>query len=539
MLRLLGTIAGREQSWPLEQPPIRIGRSSRCAVQIADATVSKEHAEIVREGAQWRVRDLGSRNGTRVNGAVVEAPVPIAHGDRLEIGSVLLRVAESAAGAPVELSDATVVQSSARLNIADLLERSTRRASGSADVVRLLTEAGQLLVLPRPLPETCQEILKFVERAIPGSRHSILLLEPGQTEPVLMAHRGRASGPDRPLGLSRSIMRSVLEDCASVLTRDAATDQRFAAQQSIIAQAIHSAMAVPLFDNERVLGLIYVDSLNPAVSYHQEQLEILTLLANMAAVKISNARLLEAEQARARMAQELATAARIQRGLLPVHPPPTPHHAFDAYLESCHEVGGDLYDFHMREDGHVVFVVGDVTGKGMGAALLMSSFLATARVLYDICPDPGMLAARLDSIVSRSTDPGRFVTAFVGVLDPATGSLAYVNAGHPPGLLVLGDEVRELPATGVPFGILPDQRHATDTVTLRPGELLAVYSDGIPEAQRGDEFFDDHRLRQALSECARDPDLAAVSRAVRGQVDAFLAGAARTDDVTLLLLRRE
>jgi phosphoserine phosphatase RsbU/P len=537
--RLSAAIGGRSQTWPLDQPLLRIGRSSRCAIQLADATVSKEHAEITRQGDRWLVRDLGSRNGTRVNGAPATGPVPVSVGDRLEIGSVMLQVEDGDAPAPLRLSDATVVQSSTRMRIADVLERQTRTGAGNAAVLRLLAEAGQLLVLPRPLAETCQEILKFVERAIPGSRHSLMLIEPGAAEPVQVAASGRGGARDRPLGLSRSIMRTVLDECTSVLTRDAATDQRFAGQQSIIAQAIHSAMAVPLFDNEKVLGLIYVDSTNPAVTYADEQLEILTLLANMAAVKISNARLLEAERQADRIRQEVATAALIQRGLLPVQPPAVAGHTFDAYLESCYEVGGDLYDFHIRADGRVIFMAGDVTGKGMGAALLMSSFLASARVLYDTCQDPGELATRLGDIVHRSTDAGRFVTGFVGVLEPASGTLDYVNAGHPPPLLLCGGELRELPATGVPFGILPGFVYRTTSTRLEPGELLALYSDGIPEAQRGDDFFDDERLHQALRECADMTDLPAVSRHLLERVETWLEGAARSDDVTLVLLRRE
>ena len=136
-------------------------------------------------------------------------------------------------------------------------------------------------------------------------------------------------------------------------------------------------------------------------------------------------------------------------------------------------------------------VLGDVTGKGMGASLLMSSFLASARVLYDVCDDVRDLANRLGRLVHASTDSGRFITGFVGRLDPATGTLEYVNAGHPAPCLLLGDQLRELESTGVPFGILPDFRYASASVQLRPAELLAIFSDGVPEAQHGEEFFDD------------------------------------------------
>src|SRR5262249_7236997 len=173
----------------------------------------------------------------------------------------------------------------------------------------------------------------------------------------------RGGSARQPLAISHAILDTVLNECASVITADAAHDPRFAARESIIAQAIHSAMAVPLFDNERVLGVLYADTSDFTVQYGQEQLEILTLLANMAAVKITNARLLEAEQSRLRMTQELATATRIQRALLPEAPESLPGWECVARLVTCFEVGGDLFDFHLRPDGRLLFLVGDVSGK--------------------------------------------------------------------------------------------------------------------------------------------------------------------------------
>jgi len=331
----------------------------------------------------------------------------------------------------------------------------------------------------------------------------------------------------------------VLDDCTSVITTDATLDPRFQQRQSIVAQATRSAMAVPLFDNQRVLGLLYADQNDPTISYGEEQLELLTLVANMAAVKITNARLLEDEQERARVQQELSTAITIQRSLLPAEPPPVPGYRLHAFLETCYEVGGDLYDFHRSIDGTVYFLVGDVSGKGMGAALLMSSVLASARVLYEACPDPGELATRLSAMVHRSTEAKHFVTAFLGRLDPATGTIRYVNAGHPAPFVIGGATVRGLESTAMPLGVLPEFTYSAEATDLPPGSLLALFSDGIPEAQRGDDFFDDERLSQALVESGASANLEDVSRAVIEKVDAFLAGELRTDDITLVLLKRE
>src|SRR5207247_1620956 len=138
------------------------------------------------------------------------------------------------------------------------------------------------------------------------------------------------------------------------------------------------------------------------------------------------------------------------------------------------------------------------------------------------------LATRLGKLVSRVGGSGRFVTGFLGCLDPATGELEYVNAGHPSPLLVEGAEVRELPGGGLPFGVLPDYVYTSEMTTLRPGEMLALFSDGIPEAQRGDDFFDDDRVRSAAIEAARCAGLEAARRMIVGRVAEFQAGAPRS-----------
>lgn len=538
-LYLSGDIAEQFKVWPLDQPSMTIGRSSRNAIQIADPTVSKEHAEVLRRGDRYLVRDLGSRNGTRVNGAEARDAVELKPGDRLEVGHVPLRVTADEPSHEVRFSDQTVVGSSMRVRVDQVLERRSRSAESAGTMVQLLAEAGHLLVLPRPLRETCDEILKLVEKAVPASRYILLMRDGADSSLVQMAGRFSGGGADKPLAMSRSIVQTVLDECTAVLTADAALDPRFQGQESIVAQSVHSAMAVPLFDNENVLGLIYVDSRDLTVRFNEDQLEVLTLLANMAAVKISNARLLEAEQARARLAQELASATRIQRGLLQTEVPELAGYEIDAFLETCYEVGGDLYDLRVRGDGRLLFVIGDVSGKGMGAALLMSSFLASARVLYETCTDPGELARRLSTILSQSTDPRNFITGIIGCLTPDTGQVHYVNAGHPEVCLVSQGKIRTLEGKGVPFGVVPNFPYQSESFTLEPGELLAVFSDGLPEAQRGEDFFDDERLQQAIAAAAAAPTLAEVRSGVLERLNAFLSGAPRTDDVTLVMIRRK
>lgn len=537
-LFLTGLVADKQCSWPLEGSLLGIGRSSRHTIHIPDGTVSKDHAEITARAGQFYLRDLGSRNGTRVNGREAREPILLEAGDQVEIGHITLLVTGEEARPKLRLNEQSIAGTTLRLKAANILEQRAKTGKDSGRLVSLLAEAGRQLVLPRPLKETCDELLQFVERAVPASRYVLLLDQGAGTEPVQISARTRGGRADQALALSTSIMRRVLDECSSVLTRDAATDPRFQGRQSIVAQSVHSAMAVPLFDNEKVLGLLYVDSHDLTISFDHDQLELLTLLANMAAVKITNARLLEADRERDRIAQELSNATRIQRDMLPSATPTVPGYDLEAYLETCNEVGGDLYDFHILEDGRLMLIVGDVTGKGMGAALLMSSFLASARVLYDSCADPAELSRRLGAMVNRSNDRARFVTGFVACLDPVTGVLKYVNAGHPWPMLVRDGALRELESNGVPFGVVAGFPYSAASVELAPGEVLAIFTDGIPEAQRGPELYDEERLRQAMREEVGAGDLSRLRGRLLERVDEFLAGEPRTDDITLVLIRR-
>jgi sigma-B regulation protein RsbU (phosphoserine phosphatase) len=168
----------------------------------------------------------------------------------------------------------------------------------------------------------------------------------------------------------------------------------------------------------------------------------------------------------------------------------------------------------------------------------MSSFLSAARVLYTVCSNVAELATRLSRALHYDIAPQRFVTGVVGCLDPVAGRLEYVNAGHPAPCVISGGRLRELEATGVPFGVLPEVPYEGASVDIEPGALVAVFSDGLPEAQRGEEFFDDERVRSALQEAAKLADLPAARGAILARVDEFLGGVKRTDDLTLLLLQR-
>ena len=203
-------------------------------------------------------------------------------------------------------------------------------------------------------------------------------------------------------------------------------------------------------------------------------------------------------------------------------------------------MGGDYYDGITCADGRTAILVADVAGKGMPAAMLMSNLQARAQVLFEDPTDLAALVTRLNRVLRANCPANRFITFFVGVLDPASGELTYVNAGHNPPLLVrAGGEVETLPATGLILGILPAAKYEEKTCRLEKGDVLVMYSDGVTEASRPevDEEYGEERLARLAANLRERPSQAIIE-AIHQDVFAFLAGAPAADDITLIVARR-
>jgi sigma-B regulation protein RsbU (phosphoserine phosphatase) len=228
----------------------------------------------------------------------------------------------------------------------------------------------------------------------------------------------------------------------------------------------------------------------------------------------------------------------VQRNLLPARLPQVDGYEFAARQIPCGEVAGDLYDAITLPDGRLAVAVGDVSGKGLGAALLMAGTIAGLRILLQEQLHLAACVERLHRQILQSSEATRFVTLFLGLLDPASGRLEYVNAGHnPPWLLAPGSAPATLDATGLPLGLIPGATYTTASVTLPPGGLLCVYSDGISEAASGDELYGDERLLTSVQRRATEPASDQLE-GILADLRAFLGSGCADDDMTLLLVRR-
>jgi sigma-B regulation protein RsbU (phosphoserine phosphatase) len=528
----------------LTQDRVVIGRSRDSDIFLPDQWLSRHHAQIVRRDGGCFLSDLGSKNGTLLNGGPVSGEIRLRHGDLITLGEHSLTFSGDAEPA-ADLADepepeGTQVFSAQELSLVARPTSDTEELARQNRILAALTDVITELVNHKPLDELFALILRLLFQAIGAERGAILLLEGDPPTPVIKAARSRHGQPITKV--SRSIARHVLEERVSLLIPNVLENAAFKEQQSIMATGIRSAVCAPLrFESpetgETVIGLVYLDTRDVSHSFDEDDLRVLTPLAQLAAAKIENVRLLEESLEKRRMEQDMQVAAEIQRGLLPDGAPEVPGYGVTGINQPCRTVGGDYYDFGL-EGEKLLLALGDVSGKGTGAALLMTVLRAAVRAHWGL-PDLAEAAGRINRTVFENTPPGKYITFFFARLEPAAGRLSYVNAGHNPPLLLRADgRMEKLQEGGMALGFFDTVSYDLGRTELQPGDALVIYSDGVTETWNaaGDEWGEEG-LSRALS-AAGGLDAASLQERLLEEVEAFEEGAKATDDRTLVVLAR-
>jgi serine phosphatase RsbU (regulator of sigma subunit) len=308
---------------------------------------------------------------------------------------------------------------------------------------------------------------------------------------------------------------------------------------SIVEQKVHSMMAAPLQTKERIIGLIYLDSPFILREFTKDDLSLLTLMANVAAFRIENARLTEIEQAERIMKRDLSQAADIQTGMLPDKAPEMVGADLAGFNAACRTVGGDYYDFFQYSPDKVGLALGDVSGKGMPASLMMTALHARVQVLAEDPGNLGAFMARLNKATCARCPSNRFITFFFSVFDISTGELIFANAGHNPPILVRANGDAEMIEGGGPvLGILPIAPYSEMHTRLEHGDMIVLYSDGVTEANNiAYDEFGEERFIEVLKQHRTQP-AATIVDAVTKALGEFAAGAPQADDITLVVAKR-
>jgi serine phosphatase RsbU (regulator of sigma subunit)/pSer/pThr/pTyr-binding forkhead associated (FHA) protein len=537
---LIHTPDGKTRTLPLNKDTISLGRSNGNDLCYPDdAGLSRQHLVIERGGNAWAVRDLNSKNGTMVNGTRINCPHTLAQTDRITAGHLTIEF--GGPKKPAAAMDRTVVfiegsgpkeTSTTVANLASVLG-GDKEGKGRLQMSALLEAGKQLAEYKSSLNELFDLILGLSIKGVGAARGVLITVENGE----LLVRAAKGEG----FRISSTVRDRVLNQGESLLVRDARLDQALAERMSIVEQQVRSILAVPLQTEKGVIGLIYLDSPHFVHEFTTDDLSLLTMMSNIAAVRIEHARLAEVEQAERLLAKELEQAAEIQRGLLPKQAPVVPGVDLAGYNSPCRTVGGDYYDFIPYEDGRVAILVADVAGKGMPAAMLMSNLQARVQVLFDDPTDLAALITRLNKIIVKNCPSNRFISLFVGVYDTKTGDMLYCNAGHNPPLLVrcATGKVEELESTGVILGILPNAKFEQRTAHLNVGDTVVLFSDGVTEAcgPNSDDQFGEERLGKAFTETVCSSAQEVCGR-VQKELTEWMGSAPPADDITLVIARR-
>jgi serine phosphatase RsbU (regulator of sigma subunit) len=545
---------GRRERFGLEGGRVSLGRSRDNDICYPDdASLSRVHLTLETQDGAWFVQDQRSKNGTKVNGENVVGRRILVGGDRIQAGRLLL-VFHGAGDAHVERSSvefypeagpevapgATLMTSLDGLLSGETAggARPERPAPVDEDgeafrpeAIQALIRAGRELATHRPLGELFELILDLSIQAVGAERGVLLALEGSELRP--QASRGEG------FRISVAVRDRVVGEKRSILVKDVSQDEAFRNAHSLLEQNVRTIMAVPLQTDQEVLGLVYVDSKSFVRPFRAQDLNLLTVLANVAAIRIEHQRLQEVEQNERLMARDLSQAASIQAGLVPSRPPVVQGLDVSGSMTACRTVGGDYYDFFEYEGGRLGVVLADVAGKGLPAALVMTNLQAQVRLLFD---EPGDLAGRvgrLDQSVAASVPDNKFISMFFGRIDPTGDELVYCNAGHNPPILVRADgSVEFLEGGGTVLGMLPELGYETRRVPMRAGDLVMVFSDGVTEAtDTADEEYGQDRLVDLLREHRTD-DAATLVVRVTEAIREWAAGAPPADDVTMVIARR-
>lgn len=528
---LITNLQGRTRTHRVEDETIILGRDPSCDVPIEDLGASRRHVAIRWEDGTHRLEDLGSKNGTLIND-VPQRTAVLRSGDVILIGGVRVVYRDDidietrttvvvAEGAPQE-------QPTVYGGGHDHLELSQRRLELLYEMTDRLTRLRDRDELLSDAMDVCCEMLRFERGAIAVKQPKGNLVD----WPIVRNLRGK----EGELTVSRTILGSALTHGERVIVNDtqaSAIDPTV----SMVQNNIRSAMCVPLLTGDRNLGVIYGDRVTSGTTYSKEDVDFLAGIARLVTTGLINAQLLDEQKLKLQLESEMAMARQIQTGLFPAALPARSDVRVAALNDPGNHVSGDYYDFIELPDGRLAFLIADVTGEGVSAALLMANLQAAVRMSVPAGRPLGDLLTEWNRLICRNTDASRFITCLIGAIDPKTRVLEFGVAGHhPPFLLRPGGVCDSLNVTpDYPLGVIDDAVFGTQTAQLDAGPCTIVgYTDGVNEAFNHEaEQYGTDRAARLLASQGRLDAKAAITK-LREDVAQHAGATPQSDDITII-----
>src|SRR6267142_2756135 len=530
----------------ITQTPFMIGRGAETGnhLQLSDRRISRNCAAVVIEANRYYVEDRGQRRGLFVDGEKIDSR-ELQDGDAISFGlddsyEIIFRSAKGA-------DDDSIPRLLTRIEHIT----SSEHAGGGLRKLNLLLEATTLLHSQLPLDSVLGTMLDYAVSVTDADRGLLLETDADGALKVKLARRsGGLRLPPERLTPSQTAIQLALKQQSPVITEDLAqADVDLQAAQSIVAQRLRAVVVIPLYALSRAhtqesmvnikcgdfLGVLYLDSRRPA-AFSKLDRQILDALAADAASILDNARLVERERERQRLEEEIGIARDIQQALLPKNLREYPHLAVSGVNFPCLSVGGDYFDVFPLDNKRTAFLIADVSGKGLGAALL-TTMLQGALSGMTLGTDPSRVLSHFNRFLCDHSEVGRYATMFFGVLDEE-GNLDFINAGHPSPILLRKETTQEAFTEGsFPVGLVPEAEFTTASLQLEPDDTLVLFSDGVTEAMDPEEeLYGVSRLRAVL-QGKTDLPLDEIQKTVLESVENFARGARQADDVTILVVR--
>lgn len=515
---------------------ITLGRASDCTIPIRDRFLSRRHAEISYGAGKWIVRDCGSVNGTMLNGLKLTEPSILRPGDRILLGDseVVFDSADSDAPPQFVPIDSDSHAKSLVLPLRDAIADLDRSRERTAVLASLAVQ----FIEDRPMEELFEFILDRMVALLSPSRAALALLGPDGKKFENVHLRRSSAAESTELSISRTLLGEVVEERNVVSFVDTAQDEKLARADSIIGQHIRSAVCAPLIVNDIVTGVLYLDFLANRGAITHEDVRLIAQIARLAAVKLDTTRLREEAIAKAKIDEELRTAYTIQSRLLPAELPCVDNYCFAGANKPCKTVSGDYYDVIVRPDGRVYFIIADVSGKGITAALVMSGLATAFNIFTRSDPAPADLVRELNLTLAPKTSPTKFATLVAGVLNPESGMIDFANAGHVPPLVITRSGVQRLDVTDLVVGLFTQAQYRNQVVKLENGDSLVLFTDGVTEAEnKAEEQLGLEAIETLLAKRhgTRAPELL---DSITAHVQSFIGDCAPLDDITMFVITR-
>jgi len=548
-----GPIAGQQYA---VDGDIVVGRGSLTDVVIFDPTISRRHAMLAYADDKYIVSDLGSGNGTKLNGVRIYEPTELHDGDEIQFGSVRSeftmepgkgrRSADESSVRLMESDDPGQQEIIQRLDAGDAVNSLIAK---SADMDALLTMSKRLQLIydvGSVISTTLDEerlfslIMDKLFEVFPQMDRGFMMSYDSENNQLLPKVARTRSGETAEISVSRTLVRDAIETRQGILCADAMGDDRYSMGQSIVQFQIRTVVCVPMVAEDEVLGVINVDGDDATKPFVKDDMSLLLGIAGQAALALANSRLHKRLLKQELIEQDLILANRIQHKFLPEEPPKVEGYDFQDEYGAALEVGGDYYDFLELPSGRIGIALGDVSGKGVSAALYMAKLSSDVRFHSAAHGDPSEVLRQLNRSLGKDVEEGMFVTLVYLSLDPESGVLTYANAGHLQPIVrrADGELIYLQGAANLPLGIEDEEEFTQEDFQLEPGDTVAIFTDGVVEATNAQhEQFEDARVDEAIR--ASDGSPADVKEKILTAVEQFFDGAPQNDDLTLVCFGRK